>query len=802
MGGVGGFGEVVGGHDDRAASAAFLGHDIEDALSTYDVETGHRFVEQENVASLSESLRHEDALTLATGEFMEMTARQITEFESIDGLVDDAPIVIGHPAEHAAHCEPAHCHHFADGHGELIVHLRRLHDITDVSTHLPGSAFLNREGPGFEGKEADDGVQQTGLARTVRADQRGHRTGREGEVGVAQHRMAAVGKRHVMAFDSNRVRRPHHISHDASRGSWLGRSEYDQAPRQSCPPGGERELMSRTARQMAAAITILLGVLVLGTGVASAHASVVTSSPTDGQSVATSPSEISVTFSENVSSISGGISVLGADGEAVPLGTSRIINGRTLLVEPEATLSDGTYVVTYRVLSADGHPVSGSLLFGVGSGALDRSARPDATEDRPWEIFGVIARSLMYLAALIATGVAFFLAFIHDHAADRWRIVPFVRIGAIVTVFGAIGIVMSQAALLTGKGVGAVTEPGVLRDVLAGNLGWSLALLMLGLAAVHLSTDITRTRASQVLALAGGSAVTVSFAMWGHATELPPRAVSLVADAVHVSAAALWFGGLIGLAMVLFLRSADSVESTAIILRRFSLMALISVLALASAGFILTLTGSNADLTAMTSTTWGRLVLAKIGLTAIVVATAAWNRRSLVPALLSPTTDPDVRSERWRTLRRSVRLEALILVVVIVITAIVVNVLPARNAVATSNGPVALTKQVTTGQVSLSINPAAVGPNRVQVQFTDGNGQPVAVANTMTLEFSQPSAGLEPITRQVPATSPGTFVLEGNELSIPGTWTVTVAVRTGDFTEQRTTFDIPITRSPPSLGVS
>ena len=552
--------------------------------------------------------------------------------------------------------------------------------------------------------------------------------------------------------------------------------------------------MSRTARQFASALAILFGVLLLGTGVASAHASVTSSSPADGQSVATSPAEISVTFSENVSAISGGLSVLNTDGETIALGASQISNGRTLLAAPEETLADGTYVVTYRVLSADGHPVSGSLLFGVGAGALDRSARPDAAEDRPWEILGAIARSIMYLAALIASGVAFFLAFIHDRAEDRWRIVPFVRIGSIVTVFGALGIVMSQAALLTGKGAGAVTEPGVLRDVLAGNLGWSLALLMLGLAIVHLSTGLTNVRTAQLLTLCGGLAVTVSFALWGHATELPPRAVSILADAVHVSAAALWIGGLIGLAMVLILRSADSVASTAIILRRFSLMALVSVLALAAAGLTLTLTGSDADLEAMTSTTWGQLVLAKIALTAIVVATAAWNRRSLVPALLEPTTDPAVRDERWRTLLRSVRLEALLLIVVVVLTAILVSVLPARSASAGSSGPVAITEQVATGRVSLSIDPGTVGPNRVQVQFTDGTGQPISVANTMTIEFSQRSAGLEPITRQVAASSPGTFILEGNELSIPGTWTVTIAVRTGDFTEQRTSFDVPITR--------
>jgi copper transport protein len=552
--------------------------------------------------------------------------------------------------------------------------------------------------------------------------------------------------------------------------------------------------MSRIARQLVAALAILVGVLAFGTGIASAHATVETSSPADGQSLSTSPEEISVTFSEAVSTVSGGLSVLDADGNRVDVGKSRVTNSRTLVTELESGLADGTYVVTYRVLSADGHPVNGSFLFGVGSGALDRTASPASSGDQLWEIIGGISRFIMYLAALLAAGVAFFLAFIHDHADDRWRIVPFVRIGSILALFSAIGIVMSQAALLTGKGAGAVTDTGVLRDVLNQNLGWSLALLMIGLAAVHLSTDITKKVVSQSLALYGGLAVTVSFAVWGHATELAPRAVSLVADAVHATAAALWLGGLVGLMMVLSLRKAETVRATAGIIGRFSLLAFWSVIALAIAGLTLTLTGSNASLQSILTTTWGQLVLAKIGLTLIVVIIAAWNRRTLVPSLTTPTEETTDLSVRWSTLLRTVRAEALLLVVVVGLTAILVNVPPARTAVVAKADRVDITKRVDTGNVELSVDPAIVGPNTVQARYTDGTGQPLNVANSMTIEFSQPSAGLEPITRQVPASEPGVFVLQGNELSIPGTWTVTIAVRTGDFTEQRTSFEVPVRR--------
>lgn len=552
--------------------------------------------------------------------------------------------------------------------------------------------------------------------------------------------------------------------------------------------------MSRIARQLVAALAILVGVLALGTTAASAHATLESSSPADGQSVLTSPSEIRITFSEAVTTISDGLSVLNADGKTVDTGSSEIVDGQTLVAPISETLSDGTYVATYRVLSADGHPVSGSFLFGVGEGALDQSALPSSNGDRLWEIIGGISRFIMYLAALVAAGVAFFLAFIHDRAEDRWRIVPFVRIGSILALFSAIGIVMSQAALLTGKGAGAVTDSNVLRGVLNQNLGWSLALLMIGLAAVHLSTDIPKKVVSQSFALSGGLAVTVSFAVWGHATELSPTAISLAADAIHATAAALWLGGLVGLVMVLSLRTSETVGSTAGIIGRFSLMAIWSVIALTIAGLTLTITGSDANLNSILTTTWGQLVLAKIGLTLIIVLIAAWNRRTLVPSLTNPTKNTGELAVRWATLLRTIRAEAVLLVAVVALTAIVVNLPPARTAVVATTDRVDITQRVDTGNVQLSVDPAIVGPNTVAVRYTDGTGQAVNVANSMSIEFSQPSAGLEPITRQVPSSEPGVFVIQGNELSIPGTWTITIAVRTGDFTEQRTSFEVPVRR--------
>ena len=72
--------------------------------------------------------------------------------------------------------------------------------------------------------------------------------------------------------------------------------------------------------------------------------------------------------------------------------------------------------------------------------------------------------------------------------------------------------------------------------------------------------------------------------------------------------------------------------------------------------------------------------------------------------------------------------------------------------------------------------------------------KPIDVANTLTVEMSLPAKDLGPITRQVVKLSPGHYVVDGDELSLAGDWTITLSVRTSDFTEERTTFPVTISK--------
>ena len=565
---------------------------------------------------------------------------------------------------------------------------------------------------------------------------------------------------------------------------------------------------------------IIVTVLGLGTGVASAHASLVATSPADGTSVTPSPATVSATFSERVSIGVGGLTVRNTRGLRVDTGPNSLDGaGTTVSVSLQPSLPDGTYVATYRMLSADGHPVSASFLFGVGTGPVDPNAATAGGDNRVWEITGALARFLMYASALLAAGLAFFVAFIHDQDEDRWRLIGWARITTITAMLGAAGIVLGQAALLSGRGVASVTDGSVLGDVLASRLGWSLGALVMGLLAVHLSTDIRNRTASQVLALYGGLATAGSFAIWGHSTELAPIWLSTTADIIHAAAGAVWFGGIIGLVLVLRRRTDRPAASTAGIVGRFSAVAAISVGFLAAAGLALGWNATGGSWDALISTTYGRLLLVKVLITAAIIAVARYNRSSLVPAIVNgEPVDDDVRdseaanrpvadngdgssealdaaaerARNWRVLRRTVTIEAIALVLVLAITSVLVNVTPASTAVAARDRVVNQTQTVPTGTVNLVVVPARVGENTLHIQYADASGRPIDVANTLTIEFALPSAELAAISRQTAKAGPGHFIYTGPELSIVGSWTVTLVARVSDFSQQRTAFTVPI----------
>lgn len=564
---------------------------------------------------------------------------------------------------------------------------------------------------------------------------------------------------------------------------------------------------------------------------ASAHAVVTNSTPTDGQNLATSPQEVQITFSEGVSSDVGGLTVLNSSGARVDNNDSKVgATGTVLSATVQPDLPDGTYVMNYRVVSADGHPIVGAIVFGVGDQTVIDTARVESLEagkDPGFEFAAGVARFVTYLGALLAAGLAVFVRFIHDQRPDRWKLTPIVRIAAVVGGIGAVATVALQAALLTGDGFSAMADVAKLRDALTEGLDWATVILLVGLALVHLSTDTSKPVVGQGLAFYGALTVAVSFAFWGHSTATSPRWLSFLSDFVHVATAALWLGGLVGLGLTLWIRRRGATSeigapqtltvgagggprqtddpatspgeseptgvaaSTAGMVSRFSTLAGISLVLLLIAGGLLAWKEVG-SFSALGSTAYGRALLIKIGIVGLILVAAAYNRWRLLPQIQAEEHKEggatQLQGRAWTHLTRSVVGEALAIVVVLGVTAALVNITPPKNAAASETTSSLQTKPVGDAAAEVALIPAQVGNNSVHITYFDADKRPVDIAQAVTVELTNPEQGIGPISRNGDKAATGHFIVDGLQVPTSGKWTLTLITRISDFKQERTEF--------------
>jgi copper transport protein len=526
-------------------------------------------------------------------------------------------------------------------------------------------------------------------------------------------------------------------------------------------------------RRLLAAATLVAAVVLLSASPASAHAVLVASTPADGAHLDTPPDTVRLEFNEPVSAALGGLRVYESGGDRVDTGETRS-DGSIVEVDLRDGLGDGAYVATYRVVSADGHPVQGGLVFSVGDAEADPALISeffDEGSDRVWEIAAAAFRFLAYGGVLLAAGGASFLAFVHDGGPERDRLRRLVRTGAVVGAIGVLAALPIQATLATGQGIGAIFESGVLGEVLKDGVGWATALGLLGLVLLVVG-DRNRLPVGAGVVLAAGS-----FALAGHTRATDIEALAVVSAVVHTVAAAAWFGGLVLLYLTLRgRRDEEDHASTAGMVSRFSTMATGAVVAVGVAGIVLSWSEVRA-LRALTSTTYGWTLVAKVAVVLVVGLIGAHNRLRVVPAIQRSTSAP----RAWSLLRHSVRLEALGLVVAIALTAVLVNVTPARSAAGVGEIFSETVPMGDAGSVNIVVDPNRAGRNSVHLYFYDQDGRPAEIAEDVTVTFTLPSEDIGPIVREPFRAGPAHFQIDGNELVTSGRWTIEVTSRVSRF---------------------
>lgn len=524
---------------------------------------------------------------------------------------------------------------------------------------------------------------------------------------------------------------------------------------------------------LTALIVALLTVAVPGS--ASAHAQLVSTDPADGAVVPAAPAELTLTFNEPVRLVEDTVRVLDPAGADLDVNT-RAVDAQ-VIAELPSDVPDGTYVVSWRVISADSHPVAGAFTFSVGAPSESAAEPAAAGDDRGVAAATVTAQAAAYLGLLGAAGLVVFQVVLLPAAqrtsAHSRRLHGTALAGAAIAAPALLVLLPLTSARQTGAGLGAMADPDAWADQLTAAPGWTAWLAIAGLALA--SVVARRPRPGPVwpvLGLAGAGLAVGSLAIAGHTRTFGPGWLVVSSDLLHVACAAVWFGGLIGLWIVL--RGADAVSAGTVV-TRFSAAAAALVFALSVAGVLLgwRIVGSWS---ALFGTAYGVTLLVKGGLAAAVVAVAAYNRYRLLPQL--------TRTPSWPVLRRTVGVEAGIIVVILALTGFLVEQNPREEppAVASATAVAAHSDLGADGNVELTLTPGALGENTLVLDLTDPAGAPLVPHHPPTVRLTQPDAGLGPFEHVVTETRPGSYEATVN-VPLSGEWVVEVAVRISEFDE-------------------
>ncbi len=563
-----------------------------------------------------------------------------------------------------------------------------------------------------------------------------------------------------------------------------------------------RTAVRSQARLMLATVAAVavVAVVVLTAAHASAHAVLLGSNPAAGSVLRASPGTVDLTFSEAVTLTPDSLRVFGPDGDRVDDGTVGRAHddGATAAIALRAHLPDGTYLVSYRVVSADSHPIGGAYTFSVGHATATPTPGGVDGGSNAVDVGLGIARWLGYAGSALGLGGLAFLVWCWPNGWRSRRARGLVTGGVAALVAGTLLALLLKGPYDEGTGLGTVTDRPQLRQVLATTYGQALDARLLLIAVLLLLLTYRDQLPRRLVTIAPAvllAGVGITFALCGHAAAGGHRPLAVTSDTLHVAAMSIWLGGLTMLLSVVTAED-DRDRATPTVLR-FSNVATGAVAVLVATGTYQTLREVR-SWDVLLHTHYGHVLLVKLGIVGLAFLAAAGSRtwvwqtvNPVVPvhAVTSapPAHDIDGRPQ-LRRLRLSVGVETVLLVGVLVATSLLVTSDPARST--TSVGPV--TKTVSVGPDRVRVTAVPDGPRRVEVtlEVTDASGRPTEpkeIDASLTLTADQ--IGPLPIT--LDTTGRGK---RSGHVGVPlaGTWRLAVTVRTSAIDEATAYVDVAV----------
>jgi copper transport protein len=566
----------------------------------------------------------------------------------------------------------------------------------------------------------------------------------------------------------------------------------------------------------------MVAAMLLAPGAAFAHATLDSSSPPRGAVVEEQPGEVVFRFSEPVEGNFGAVRVYDAEGARVDDGDAFHPggDGSNLAVQLEADLPDGSYTATYRVVSADGHIVSGGSVFSIGKPgkAPEETVAELVAAGDAGTFAGVgmgAARGLQYAALALALGALAFLLLVWWPARcivasaedERWqpatsaferRLRTVVLGAAVVGALSAAAAIVFGAAQAAGIPAGSALDPAILREELGTRFGtvWGVTLLawvVLGLGAVP---ALRRPAPARVAALLIPLAfVALEPALSGHPSTQSPVALLFPANVLHVVAMSVWVGGLASLVLVLpaatrELQPTERGRLIAAVLTRFSPLALACVAAILLTGLSQAYAYVGA-LDNLLDTAYGRAVLIKFVLLAgALIPLGAYNRYCSVPRLERIAVGGEAPGSAGLLLRRALRAEVALIVVVLGVTGALAGYAPPASL---QSGPFSGSARLGPAHLELTVDPARVGSNQVHLYLFDARtGAQFAAVKELKVTATLPEKSIGPLPLEPQRSGPGHYTVPGAMFGVAGEWRLDVTVRVSAFDEYAAAVEVPI----------
>ncbi len=566
----------------------------------------------------------------------------------------------------------------------------------------------------------------------------------------------------------------------------------------------------RRLRRTTAVAAIALGVVAVGSlaesGIVHADATVVSSDPADGSTIATSPTQISIVFSEE----------LGTEANTVTLDCNTVLvtlgrpvvgdDGLTLTVPVPSALPKGTCVANWLVSDVDGAPNgTGNITFNVSSDpavttttvdpaaaaatattlatttAVDPNATATATEvvspteaetgqgplwlGRLLSVLGVaiLFGSLVTIAAAWPEGVEYLVA------------VRFIRMIWIVALVGTVLYVAAATAAATGQSFGSGLNPSNWLDLFdagaSGIAAIARLILVLGSGWVAFRPDrvIDPTTQMAALGIPALAVATMGFSRTGGDLA----AIGVATGILHALAMAIWIGGVVLLARVVLAGPGE--EDLVHAVRGFCRISNVAIVVTVVTGLIQTVRLDGGDLF---GSSHGRVLLLKTVAVAIMLFIAIKARQFVNDRLARADEMTVPMADR---LRRAFGTEAAIGIVAVALSAWMFALTPPNSDTGTSIDYVIEQQfEVPEGDLDVTVRLTQDTPGLVGMEV-EVDAPESGLSELVVVFTAPPNPEIGTISQPVPLTGEGTAVrlaAVGLPLTVPGTWQVQLSAVT------------------------